>query len=201
MADIGDKFIIEIGGYYFSEIAGGYDTGHEVPEEMLDKPAKLYRVKGFNSLVFDQNGLDRLEQYIEESAAKEAYALGAEEAWECAQEIVAKTRDAIECFTYKEPIEVLQSYSGYAATRLLKFHKKKENMIRVGDEVCLPSGMTAVVIRPDTADTNATLLYPDGDLIYRTTRDCTRTGRRFPQVANLLDEMNLLPFPEEDGGE
>lgn len=45
----GDKFIIEI-----SEVHTHWtDDG---------KPYKLYRVKGFNSLVLDEYGLDRLEQ-------------------------------------------------------------------------------------------------------------------------------------------
>lgn len=36
--------------------------------ELEDKPvgnSGLYKVKGFNSLVFDQNGLNKLEPYIE----------------------------------------------------------------------------------------------------------------------------------------
>lgn len=39
--------------------------------ELCDKPMKnenggdLWRVKGFNALVFDQNGLDKLEEYKE----------------------------------------------------------------------------------------------------------------------------------------
>ena len=42
MANVGDKFIIEI-GEVFTE--------------------NLYRVKGFNSLVFDDNVLNKLEKY------------------------------------------------------------------------------------------------------------------------------------------
>lgn len=39
--------------------------------ELCDKPMKnengndIWRVKGFNTLVFDQNGLDKLEEYVE----------------------------------------------------------------------------------------------------------------------------------------
>ena len=42
----GDKFIIEIG-----EVIPGHGT--------------LYRIKGFNTLVFDEHGLNKLERYTE----------------------------------------------------------------------------------------------------------------------------------------
>lgn len=51
MAKVGDKFIIEIG-----EVFKGAWTDNVYVEN-------LYRVKGFNSLVFDDNGLNRLEKY------------------------------------------------------------------------------------------------------------------------------------------
>lgn len=46
--NIGDKFIIEI-----------------EKEMSLEVDEPLYKIKGFNALVFDGNGLDRLERYEE----------------------------------------------------------------------------------------------------------------------------------------
>ena len=51
---VGDKFIIEIEKIYESSL-----KGIDVFEDM-EEP--LYKIKGFNSLVFDKNGLDRLEE-------------------------------------------------------------------------------------------------------------------------------------------
>ena len=51
---VGDRFIIEIGEIYYND-AGG---------------APLYRVKGFNSLVFDGSGLSKLQK-IEAVGAQE----------------------------------------------------------------------------------------------------------------------------------
>ena len=51
---VGDKFIIEIEKVYESSL-----KGIDVFEDM-EEP--LYKIKGFNSLVFDKNGLDRLEE-------------------------------------------------------------------------------------------------------------------------------------------
>ena len=52
---VGDKFIIEIAEVYENVL-----SGVDVFEATTSEP--LYRIKGFNSLVFDKNGLDRLEK-------------------------------------------------------------------------------------------------------------------------------------------
>lgn len=49
MASKGDKFIIEIESTYIAEVG--------------DTPAVLYKMKGFNSLVFDQQGIEKLTPY------------------------------------------------------------------------------------------------------------------------------------------
>lgn len=54
MAKVGDKFIIEISEVLKSKVA-----------YMAYGCENLYRIKGFNSLVFDDNGLSRLEKYYE----------------------------------------------------------------------------------------------------------------------------------------
>ena len=48
----GDKYIIEIGEIYSSPCA-------------VDSPETLYRIKGFNSLVFDSKGLEKITPYKE----------------------------------------------------------------------------------------------------------------------------------------
>lgn len=52
---VGDKFIIEIAEVYENVL-----SGVDVFESATSEP--LYRIKGFNSLVFDKNGLDKLEE-------------------------------------------------------------------------------------------------------------------------------------------
>ena len=44
--NVGDKFVIEIGETFYSD----------------NDCRKLYSIKGFNALIFDENGLDRLEK-------------------------------------------------------------------------------------------------------------------------------------------
>lgn len=52
---VGDKFIIEI-----AEVYENVFSGVDIFEAATSEP--LYRIKGFNSLVFDKNGLDKLEE-------------------------------------------------------------------------------------------------------------------------------------------
>ena len=58
MAKVGDKFIVEI-----SEVLTSKGTYMAYGCEENEYEESLYRVKGFNSLVFDDNGLNRLEKY------------------------------------------------------------------------------------------------------------------------------------------
>ena len=56
---VGDKFLIEIGEVY----------SNGLPFVDDNEPCTLYRIKGFKSLVFDENGLDKLEK-LEEKKEK-----------------------------------------------------------------------------------------------------------------------------------
>lgn len=67
---VGDKFIVEI-----EEIYNGDLVKHE--EHM-----HLHRIKGFNSLVLDKYGLDKLQKYDEEVIATKFYEKGRQEALE-----------------------------------------------------------------------------------------------------------------------
>lgn len=66
MANIGDKYIIEIESIYGQSITVPAGTN---PEDVKPPkgPGKLYRIKGFNSLIFDENGLSKLKKYKEPS--------------------------------------------------------------------------------------------------------------------------------------
>ena len=69
MAKVGDKFIIEIGEVF---TAKGTYMAYGCEENEYEE--NLYRVNGFNSLVFDDNGLSKLEKY--EPRAKEDFKFG-----------------------------------------------------------------------------------------------------------------------------
>lgn len=137
MINIGDKYVIEIGGYYFSEISGGYDTCHEVNEEMLEAPARLFRVKGFKSLVLDGYGLELLEKldadYVNEYFGElqdESYKQGLHDAWEAAKKLFSDLPDcALDAIFTKEWREngfrgLMDMEPEYALEKIREYEKK-----------------------------------------------------------------------------
>jgi len=62
---VGDKFLIEIGEKYKSTAMN--ENEGILTDEQENAPEFLYRIKGFNSLVFNKNGFSKLEKYNDKS--------------------------------------------------------------------------------------------------------------------------------------
>lgn len=81
MANIGDKFIIEIDEKYNKPI-----------NHLGNTPKFLYKIKGFNSLVFDENGISKLQKAPpktqETVAYQDGYKYGVRLGWLLASKIV-----------------------------------------------------------------------------------------------------------------
>ena len=58
MPNVGDKYIIEIEREFLSEPKDYIKDGNVIRKQSI-----LYKIKGFDSLVFDLKGLKRLEKY------------------------------------------------------------------------------------------------------------------------------------------
>lgn len=85
MAEVGDKYIIEI-----AQVLNA-DMSHLYKDSLGKVPKKLYRVFGFNSLVFDEQGLEKLDKIntgVEQYYYEEGYKKGSEAAWEFAKTII-----------------------------------------------------------------------------------------------------------------
>ena len=203
------KYIIEIEDEPF-----GRNDDPNIPHGMDE----LYRAKGFNSLVFDQVGLDKLtpldkalsnelgEAYHkgfevgQHEATTLEYQQGLDDAWEAARTIVRNTSlndwksvgvdigewdgdesEALNRYSVSEVIEILK-----------KMGKPNPDEIKVGDEVEAYSGR-AIVFGTFT-DTKGNKFcrywYPSDDSFNKDkTENLKRTGRNFPQVAELLEAM------------
>ena len=187
--------------------------------ELEDKPFHkgngnfLYRVKGFNSLVFDMTGVGKLTPYTEpdlEQVRKEAYENGWKEAedhyekgyndgydtglsdaWEAARNVVAlSTVDRREVFGSEYMYSILEKHTAAEAIeKIRQYEQEKEEQIQVGDEVRnIQHGWTAVVSAIDREcmtlmDTNGKL--GDGYDMNR----FIKTGRHFPEIAEVLKKM------------
>ena len=164
--------------------------------ELEDKPFHkrngdfLYRVKGFNSLVFDMTGVGKLMPYTEpdlEQVRKGAYEKGYRRALaDVREEHVCQTcvyfeRDENEEPCVRCPRNFLDQYTP---------KQERDAEIRVGDEVRNgKNGWTAVVVR--IRDDDCLTLMDDKGAIadgYEITK-FVKTGRHFPEIAAVLEKM------------
>ena len=134
--NVGDKFIIEIETVVKDE---------EVP---FGLPV-LYRIKGFNALVFDEFGLDKLQKYEEEKYPpselfefrQEAFNAVMQEAWELAKLIVNEVcdggippKDIEKMFNCNNYNNVFSSFTPQETKAIIEAWQEKKN-IKVGDVV------------------------------------------------------------------
>ena len=144
---LGDKFVIEIG-----TILGG---------------GGKYLIKGFNTLCFDDNGLDRLDRIDRYSAEgvwnagyktgydkgyqegalnpssigyEHGYEAGLNDAWECARKIITmEWKDKHEALNDPSMFltDTFDNISALEAIEKLRDYEAKKDEIKVGDEVRL----------------------------------------------------------------
>lgn len=144
---------------------------------------ELYRAKGFKSLVFDQNGLDKLTPYTEPDRKTIE-----DEVWAFAKKV------RLEEFIDEEGrlhgyISGFNSYS--EAKAKYDAWAKEKSRIRVGDEVIIKSdGVKGVVLDKDLC----------GEFYVFTENGCCeeyriihfeKTGRHFEEVEELLRKMEV----------
>ena len=196
---MGKKYIIELEDKMF------HKTG--------EAGAVLWRAKGFNSLVFDMTGIDKLTPYTEpnlEQVRKEAfkngydaackdidikskinaaYRKGMEDAWEAARTLW-NTPNRKEIFGHTTFNTVLTTLTAQEAIEKIKAWEDGKQKINVGDEVkCIKAGWTAIVTKIKE-DGYLTLMGNDGAIANGyDEKDFIKTGRRFPEIAEVLRKM------------
>ena len=109
----GEKYIIEIDSIYTAHCSDGNKY--------------LYKVKGFNTLVFDENGIKKLTPYDEDKRSDHYFRgwdSGMEDCWDLAGEIInlpASVRDAL--FGYSDPKYIFRMYSADEAIKIMAKYK------------------------------------------------------------------------------
>lgn len=175
------KYIIEIENEPF-----GRNDDPVIPHGMDE----LYRAKGFKSLVFDKNGLDKLTPYTEpDHKAIE------DEVWSMVKDIVLNmtpddyrayfgVNDAESIFKLCGCLETIDKYGAW---------KKQKYHIRVGDEVEYEDCKFVVTAEIGNKyhgihSSNGNIVcFGEGD--YCGKDKCKKTGRHFDEVAKLLEKM------------
>ena len=134
-----------------------------------------------------------------EKAQEEAYQKGLSDAWEAARNVVAlSTVDRREVFGSEYMYSILEKHTASEAIeKIRQYEQEKEEQIQVGDEVKgkygTTAGMLGIVTRLDDALQNYNVVWSDGSTIcftgYRERGDVVKTGRHFPEIAEVLQKM------------
>lgn len=196
MKKVGDKYVIEIETVYnaYASVEG---------TDISKVPGELYRIKGFNNFVFDQNELNKLEKYnsnFSKADLEKARQEGREEAWEAAKKIVLSseyggipTGEFQSIFGNEAYVSnVFMKISVNEAIEKIKSHEEQQKAdgdINVGDEVICDEGIKAVVL--DFMDDNERIMVYSENGIAEDwwIKEVHKTGRHFSQLQEMFDQM------------
>ena len=179
---------------------------YNVPSE------RLYRVQGFNSLVFDGNGLSKLTPYTEpnlEAIRDEAYEKGVQDtkqhwvdaprscayklgyenglkaAWDVARKIESLSACEFDkAFTgYDDCFKVFENYTPQEAIEKIKQFGQKQEEIEYGDEIQFCDGVKALVL--DVDDEKLSVVTKRGFTdISMWKGNVTKTGEKYIIIAD-----------------
>lgn len=183
--NVGDKFIVEIESIY------------------NEKLKELYKVKGFNALVFDDNGLDKLQKInpefkiediddmlAEYDIKQESYNKGLQDSWEfldkLAHEITKDVREKV--FGYTELEDVLDHYSYQEALAKIEAYEKEQSEICVGDVVRDEYGKNLCVTRV-SEDKSVVECFGPGGMMHRYSYNCVTKTDKHLDIMILLNQI------------
>lgn len=159
-----------------------YKSGDKFVIELGEQVGNLWKIKGFNALVFDNNGLDRLGRLVQ-GVDQFSYNKGANDAWKLLGRMyfeltggelkeIFKRNDCVRAFD-----EVLKNETyQFAAAKVEAWEKKKEaEKIKPGDVVDVYGAGLALVVGTD--DCGAHVMFSDGKIEPYTYGSMKKTGQ------------------------
>lgn len=132
-----------------------------------------------------------------EQVRKEAYKEGREagikdgmcEAWEAARTLW-NTPTRKEIFGYTTFSTTLTTLTAQEVIEKIRAYEQAQKEIQVGDEVFY-GNTKGIVIRPEDSDRYASVFTAIGEHITAENKDLTKTGRHFPEIAAVLEKMQM----------
>ena len=185
------------------------------PWEDLDDE-QYYRCKEIPWFSTTKTTISRLTPYTEDSAyahgyteaeskyrkirdemEKQAYQRGLADAWEAARKIGSNSMcslkemgfDFSQCAVsdYNPSWFVVKNYSASEAIeKIRQYEQEKEEQIQVGDEVIIRDKKAVVT---EITDRFVRIMYSDGSGYALFSKNMTKTGRHFPEIAEVLQKM------------
>ena len=153
---------------------------------------QLYRIKGFESLVFDKNCLDKLENAKNSLPIpySEAYNKGMNDAWDIARELCKISyNDCTDIFGDESVECVIKNLTPLETKEKIESFKE----INVGDVVTVGGGNITFICTKDNSNgdyTKCHLVAGDGSVYEACDKfECKKTGKSI-NIGEILKEIN-----------
>ena len=153
-------------------------------EPDLEQVRKEAYDKGYNDAT-EEIGSD------EQTIADKAYKHGLSDAWEAARKISSmdsKTRDEIFGLVITSNI-FDENTASEAIEKIRQYEQERDAEIKVGDEIEAVSGKAVVVYVDDVDEHKVRYVYSNGVYAFNYIDKVTKTGRHFPEIAEVLKKM------------
>lgn len=198
---MGKKYVIELEDEPFSK-------GESSDQWHVER--SLWKVKGFNSLVFDENGIKKLQplsdaiELVEHetyaSAFNDGYKLGLEKLMRAYDAIILHQDDGgldvddLVCvFGTSDVQKIIKSFNPTEIIERLDAYRKKneeekyKHDIKAGDEVVSIFGTKAICSFSEY-DTIG-IIFADGSCGDHNKLDWVKTGERYPELLDMLKKV------------
>lgn len=174
-----------------SAYAHGYTEAESKYREIRDELEKQAYQRGYEE-AYDTAYADAEEIY--ESGKRVMYQKGLKDAWEAARKIAVMPDGKLEAiFGTSYLTEIFTDYSASECIEKIRaYEQEKEGQIQVGDEVEAAFGKATVT---ETTEKHVYYFYADGSYGFDEKEHVTKTGRHFPEIAEVLAKMK-----ESDNG-
>lgn len=181
----------------------GYDKGfsdamyncHESCSFLDDAKKEAYQ-RGYETAKHECE--DCPKQAYTDALRMESYQKGLNDAWECARKIALDKEDGgLDTATYCETFgygkgfgTVLKTFTASEAIEKIRaYEQEKEEQIQVGDEVTTDSGKAVVT---GVGPVHFEYIFADGSHGYDEVKNVKKTGRHFPEIAEVLAKMKKM---------
>lgn len=201
---MGKKYIIELLDDCNSEFKGimvfGLTQEKQISVELIPEESLTpYTEPDMEQVREDafKNGYDAACKDIDiKSKTNAAYRKGLEDAWEAARKIGSNSMCSLEemgfdfsqCAVddYNPSWFVVKNYSASEAIEKIRQYEQEKEEIKVGDEVITASGKAVVM---GVGPVHFEYVYADGSHGYDEVKNVKKTGRHFPEIAEVLQKM------------
>lgn len=182
-----------------------------------DGQMPLYKIKGFNTPTFDSAGVSKLTPYTEldveairdeaydkglndgwtnvHNECEAAYQNGLYDAWDVARKIVLLEADGGIQWKLKEQwfgkftiYDIFKDVPAMDVIEKIRQYGREQEEIKVGNEVNGKGGRGIITKISDDGD-HFNVMWENGSTGYYMREDFKKTGRHFPEIAEVLRKM------------